>query len=138
MRKKTKLYLVLSVSGALLAMLAVQLGDALPRTLGGMMMGVGSGLFAYGLSNWLNCFLEEKYPARMKQNQIEAGDERNVAIIRRAKAVSGQALQWIVMAAAMLSIGLEAPLWVTLAMIGAFVLKSLLELYLLARYQREM
>ena len=74
----------------------------------------------------------------MRQAEIEANDERNVAIRRRAQAVSGEVLQWGVMAAAWLSIGLGAPLWVTLAAVGVFLAKSVLELCLMARYQREM
>lgn len=42
------------------------------------------------------------------------------------------------MAAAWLSIGLGAMLWVTLAAVGVFLAKSVLELCLMARYQREM
>ena len=81
---------------------------------------------------------EKKDPAAMRQAEIEANDERNVAIRRRAQAVSGEVLQWGVMAAAWLSIGLGAPLWVTLAAVGVFLAKSVLELCLMARYQREM
>lgn len=39
----------------------------------------------------------------MKQEEIEANDERNVAIRRRAQAVAGEVLQWSVMAAAWIS-----------------------------------
>ena len=48
------------------------------------------------------------------------------------------ALQWAVLAAAWLSIGLDAPLWVPLAATGVFVAKSVLELYLMVHYEREM
>ena len=37
-----------------------------------------------------------------------------------------------------LSIGLGAPLWITLAAVGVFVGKSVLELCLMARYQKQM
>ena len=74
----------------------------------------------------------------MRRNEIEANDERNVAIRRRAQAVSGEVLQWGVLAAAWLSVGLGAPLWITLAAIGVFVGKSVLELCLMARYQKQM
>lgn len=67
----------------------------------------------------------------MRQAEIEAKDERNVAIRRRAQAVSGEVLQWAVMAAAWLAIGLGAPLWVTLAAVGVFLAKSVLELCLM-------
>ena len=81
---------------------------------------------------------EEKDPARMRQAAVEANDERNVAIRRRAQAVSGEALHWTVMAAAWLSIALDAPLWVTLGAVGVFAAKSILEWCLMARYQRQM
>lgn len=45
--------------------------------------------------------------------------------------------QWL-LAAAWLSIGLDAPLWVPLAATCVFVAKSVLELYLMVRYEREM
>ena len=81
---------------------------------------------------------EAKHPEMARQHDIEQRDERNVAIRNRAKAVSGEALQWAVLAAAWLSIGLDAPLWVPLAATGVFVAKSVLELYLMVRYEREM
>ena len=61
-----------------------------------------------------------------------------MAIRRRAQAAADEALQWAVMAAAWISVGLGAPLWVTLAAVGVFVAKSVLELALMVRYQREM
>ena len=61
-----------------------------------------------------------------------------MAIRRRAQAVSGEVLQWGVLAAAWLSIGFGAPLWVTLAAVGVFVAKTVLELWLMARYQHQM
>ena len=42
------------------------------------------------------------------------------------------------MAAAWVSIGLGAPLWVTLAAVGVFLAKSILEAALMVRYQRQM
>ena len=82
--------------------------------------------------------MAEKDPVRMRRDEIEANDERTVAIRRRAQAVSGEVLQWCIMAAAWLSIGLGAPLWITLAAVGVFLAKSVLELCLMVRYQREM
>ena len=40
--------------------------------------------------------------------------------------------------AAWVSLGLDAPLWVTLAAIVTFVAKSALEVCLVVRYQKEM
>lgn len=113
-------------------------GGRVENAVGGMLMGVGSGLFAMGLANLLRLHRAEKNPRQMKQEEIEANDERNVAIRRRAQAVAGEVLQWSVMAAAWISIGFGAPLWVTLTAVGVFIAKSVLELCLMVRYQREM
>ena len=48
-----------------------------------------------------------------------------------AAAAAGQTSAWF-------SIGMDAPLWVTLLATGLFLAKSLLELYLIIRYEREM
>ena len=106
--------------------------------MGGMLCGMGSGLLALAGSTLLNLRHEAKHPEMARQHDIEQRDERNVAIRNRAKAVSGEALQWVVMAAAWLSIGLDAPLWVPLAATAVFVAKSVLELCLMVRYEREM
>ena len=138
MRKKTKGYLALGVLGAVLAMLSLILEGRISDPVGGMLMGTGSGLFAFGFCQWRMRRWEEKDPERMHQATVEANDERNVAIRRRAQAVSGEVLQWAVMAAAWVSIGLGAPLWVTLAAVGVFLAKSILEIALMVRYQRQM
>ena len=101
-------------------------------------LGVGCGLFGGGTGELLAVQAMKKHPELQKQNEIAERDERNVAIRSRAQAVSGEVLQWGVMAAAWLSIGLGAMLWVTLAAVGVFLAKSVLELCLMARYQREM
>lgn len=142
MKEKKTLYRTLLVLGtgllALSLALVLLLEDRLPDAAGGAMIGVSSGLAAMGLSNLLMLRQTEKDPSLARQAEIEAKDERNTAIRRRAKAVSGEALQWTVLGAAWLSIALGAPLWVTLAAVGVFVGKSALEWCLMARYQRQM
>lgn len=138
MKQRKNLYTALLVLGAALAAASLALGDAVTDAVGGMLMGVGSGLLAMGAANLLMLRWEAKDPRQARRSEIESKDERNVAIRRRAQAVSGEVLQWGVMAAAWISIGLDAPLWVTLAAVGVFVLKSALELVLMVRYQREM
>lgn len=138
MRKQTKIYLALWILGAVLGCIAMALDGKISEPLGGMLMGIGTALFAFDFSMWRMRRREEKDPQQMKQAEIEANDERNVAIRRRAQAVSGEVLQWAIMAVAWFSIGLGAPLWVTLAAAGIFVAKSVLELFLMLRYQKEM
>ena len=138
MRKKT-LYMTLMAAGGIFllgALVAWRLSA--PDKFGGMLTGVGSGLLAMGFANWRMLRWAERDPVQMRWDEIAAKDERTVTIRRRAQAVSGEVLQWGVMAAAWLSIGFGAPLWITLAAVGVFLGKSVLELCLIVRYQREM
>ena len=136
--QKKRLFQILLAVGIVLLALSLLLDGRVSDTLGGMLCGVGSGLLAMSGSTLLNLRHEAKHPEMARRHDIEQRDERNVAIRNRAKAVSGEALQWAVLAAAWLSIGLDAPLWVPLAATGVFVAKSVLELYLMVHYEREM
>ena len=138
MKKKKTLYVGFIVVGLCLAAASLLLRGTLPDSAGGTLMGSGSGLAAMGLAQLLTLRAEQKDPVQARKKEIEVKDERNVAIRRRAKALSGDVLQWAVLAAAWVSIGFGAPLWVTLAAVVVFVLKSVLEVCLIVRYQREM
>ena len=93
MSKKKTLYRTLLILGlgllVLSLVLTTLLGDHLPNTAGGAMIGVSSGLAAMGLANLLMLRQAERDPRLAKQTRIEETDERNTAIRRRAKAVSG-------------------------------------------------
>ena len=136
--QRKRLFQILLAAGIVLLVLAVALDGRVSDAMGGMLCGMGSGLLALAGSTLLNLRHEAKHSEMARQHDIEQRDERNVAIRNRAKAVSGEALQWAVMAAAWLSIGLDAPLWVPLAATAVFVAKSVLELCLMVRYEREM
>lgn len=139
MKGRKTLYLALVITGLCLVAAALILRRAdIPDNVGGALMGSGSGLAAMGLAQLLTLRAERKDPVQARKKEIEVHDERNVAIRRRAKALSGDTLQWAVLAAAWVSIGFDAPLWVTLAAVVVFALKSALEVYLIVRYQREM
>lgn len=139
MKGRKTLYLALVIVGLCLVIAALILREAdIPDSVGGALMGSGSGLAAMGLAQLLTLRAEQKDPVQARKKEIEVRDERNVAIRRRAKALSGDVLQWAVIAAAWVSLGFDAPLWVTLAAIVTFVAKSALEVYLVVRYQREM
>lgn len=138
MRRKTKGYLAIGTAGLLLAMVSLVLEHRIPDTVGATGTAIGMGLFAFGFSQFRMRRWEEKKPDAMRKAEIEANDERNIAIRRRAQAVSGEALQWTVLVAAWVSIGLGAPLWVTVAAVGVFLAKCFLELFLIFRYRQQM
>ena len=136
--QKKRLFQALLAAGIVLLVLSLLLDGRVSDALGGMLCGIGSGLLAMSGSTLLNLRHEAKHPEMARQHDIEQKDERNVAIRNRAKAVSGEVLQWSIMAAAWLSIGLDAPLWVPITATCVFVAKSVLELCLMIRYEREM
>lgn len=139
MRSKTKWYLALGLSGIVLALFSqFGLGDVLTNAQSGAAVGVGFGVFGFGIAKWRFSRREEKDPEFMKTNQIEANDERNIALRHSAQAVSGEILQWLVMAGAWISIFMDAPLWVTLSFVAAFLLKTVLDFSFLAYYSQKM
>ena len=98
--QKKRLFQGLLAMGIVLLVLSLLLDGRVPDSLGGMLCGIGSGLLAMAGSTLLNLRHEAKHPEMARQHDIEQKDERNVAIRNRAKAVSGEVLQWSVLAAA--------------------------------------
>ena len=141
MKAKTKqtLYLILGILGLVLAAVAKFLpAQVWNKTQIGAVIGVGAGLFSFGLVKWWVERWNEKNPEIVKQNEIERKDERNQLIRSRAQALSGEILHWLLMGGAWAAILLDAPLWVTLAFVGVFLLKTVLDLAFIAYYQRRM
>lgn len=138
MKKKSLFYLIIAIFGIALIMSAIILNDKVSDAVDGTLMGVGAGLTGLGVSMWRFFCRGKKDSAMWKQYEIESNDERNVIIKFRAKAAAGEVLQWMVMVAAWAAIFLDAPLWVMLAAVGIFLFKIILEVCLMARYQKEM
>lgn len=138
-RTKTKLYLALAIVGIVLALVAkLALNEFWNNAQSGAAIGIGAGMFGFGLSKYLFSRWEEKDPKFMKQNEIETKDERNQLIRSKAQAISGEVLHWLLMAGAWVAIFLGAPLWITLAFVGVFLLKTVLDFVFMAYYQRKM
>ena len=141
MKAKTKqtLYLILGILGLVLAAVAKFLSAQVwNKAQIGAVIGVGAGLFGFGLVKWWVERWNEKNPEIVKQNEIERKDERNQLIRSKAQALSGEILHWLLMGGAWAAIILDAPLWVTLAFVGVFLLKTVLDLAFIAYYQRRM
>ena len=141
MKAKTKqtLYLILEILGLVLAAVAKFLpAQVWNKAQIGAVIGVGAGLFGFGLVKWWVERWNEKNPEIVKQNEIERKDERNQLIRSKAQALSGEILHWLLMGGAWAAIILDAPLWATLAFVGVFLLKTVLDLAFIAYYQRRM
>ena len=81
---------------------------------------------------------EKKNPDIVKENEIEFKDERNVLIRQRAKAKSADIMQWLTMLIAYLTILVNAPLWITLVLVGIFVLYNIIQIYYMNKLNKEM
>lgn len=133
------LYAGMSVFGIALVLFATLiLKNVLSDSQSGIMIGAGAGLFGIGVSKWAIQLWGEKNPELMKQNEIEARDERNQWIRLKARAICGEVLHWLLMVGAWIGIAVNAPMWVILLLTGIFLLKTILELLLMAYYQRIM
>lgn len=138
MNKKSLFFLVIGIFGIALIVSAIVLDGKVSDAVDGTLTGVGAGLTGLGISMWRFFRREKKDPAKWKQYEIESKDERNVIIKFRAKAIAGEVLQWMVLVAAWVAVFLDAPLWVMLAAVGIFLFKTVLEMCLMVRYQKEM
>ena len=138
MKKKPFLYLMITMLGVISVAFGIILYNKIPDNVDGVLTGLGVGLASAGISMWRFFRMEKKDPEKWKQHEIESQDERNVIIRLKAQAKAGEILQWAVMAVAWVAIFLDAPLWVILTAIGIFFFKTVLELILMSRYQKEM
>ena len=103
-----------------------------------LFLGIGASLFGLGVSSfWFNNFCK-KNPDELKQSEIEFSDERNTMIRNKAKAKVGDIIQWLIMGIAYITIVIDAPLWVTLVVVGVFLLKNALEVYFMNKFQKEL
>ncbi len=137
LKKKSFYVMTLMIGIALLGSSFLLRGEGL-KTISGVLIGIGAGLFGMSIANlWMKGF-EEKNPEIMKDNEIEFKDERNTMIRNRAKAKAGDIIQWFIMGIAYLLIAIDAPLWMILITVGGFVLYNFISLYYMNKYQKEM
>lgn len=135
MSKKKSINTILLILGVVLIGASFIIPE---KKLSGLAIGIGAGLFGASLSGLFVNRLEKKNPEFAKQNEIELKDERNTMIRYRAKAMAGDITQWIIIAIAFITIIIEAPLWVTLSIVGLFLLHTALGFYFMSKYQKEM
>ena len=138
MRKSARFCAVLLALSLVLLAAALLLRGRLPGSWSGVLIGLGAGIFGASLSGLLMRRWESRNPEFAKQNEIDSRDERTTATRSLAKARAGDVVQWCVMGIAWLSILAEAPLWLTLAAVGVFLLYSVLSLAFMIRLEKEM
>ena len=101
-------------------------------------IGLGSGLFGQGAGGLISAHEIRKNPQRARSISIEKNDERNITVIRRAKAKSWDIMVYTfgVLILAIVLIG--APVPVVLLLVAAYLFIIGCEQYYVIRYNKEM
>lgn len=140
MLKTKTFYIAMIIAGACLFGVAI-LGSfmfEMSKNIAGVCLGIGTALLGIGLPNLIMKYYETTQPEMMKQTQIEFHDERNTMIRNKAKAKTSDIIQWFIMGIGYITILIEAPLWVTLVVVGVFLLQNVLYLLFSIKYQAEL
>lgn len=137
--KKRLFNIILLVFGAVLIIFSlIFLKDEAYKMINGILLGVGAGAIGLAFSNLFIIDWYRKHPNEKQQDEIEIKDERNEAIRNKAKAKSADIIQWVVIVAALITCLTGLPLWVTLVLIGIFLLKNIIEMAFMSKYNNEM
>ena len=101
-------------------------------------LGVGCGLLGSGAGELLAAQAMKKHPELQKQQEINQKDERNVAILDRAKAKALD-MMFYVFGALMVSLALMgADIGVVLLLVAAYLFVAVCMVYYMCKYQKEM
>ena len=136
--KREVLYGGLLACGVALMVLSLVLEDHVSDSVGGMFMGAGCSLIGFGGSQFCMRHWEKKDPAAMRQAEIEANDERNVAIGNAAKAKGYDVMTFAFGAMLLFSVLMEADLALTLVMVAVYLFIQFYSLWWRFKLEKEM
>ncbi len=137
--KKKKTLLILGViAGLILQFAGITAGPDNLRIISGSCIGAGALLFPLCLGKLQRLSREKEFPWAVRQEEIEFHDERNTQIRNRAKARTSDISRWVVAALAWINFLVQGYLWMTLALMGVFVLAYILDFCYIEKYQNEM
>ncbi|MGI6324747.1 MAG: DUF6442 family protein [Bacilli bacterium] len=108
------------------------------KTLFGIMLGVGSGLFGGGLGQLINVYLLDKDPVLKRKKEIETNDERNIYISNRAKSKAFNTMEYIFPIAIFIGILLDTDFIIILIMLTAYLSIYVVYIYYLNKYLKKM
>ena len=138
-QKKKKTLLILGIiAGLIFQFIGISLGLGKLRIVSGICLTLYALLFSLCLNKLSRMSREAEFPEAVRQEEIELHDERNTQIRNRAKARTSDITRWVVIALAWVNFLVRGALWMTLALIGVFVLMYILEFCYMEKYQGEM
>lgn len=104
----------------------------------GLCTGMGGGLIGLSIANLFIGAYYRRHPEAQKQSDIEAQDERNVALTDKAKAKAFDLNNKVLMLVPFLLILANSPLWITLSAVGVYLFGFGAQIYFTMRLSREM
>ena len=138
-QKKKKTLLILGIiAGLIFQFIGISFGLGKLRIVSGIFLTLYALLFSLCLNKLSRMSREAEFPEAVRQEEIELHDERNTQIRNRAKARTSDITRWVVIALAWVNFLVRGALWMTLALIGVFVLMYILDFCYTEKYQQEM
>lgn len=101
-------------------------------------VGIGCGALGHGLGAIIGRQALKGFPDRQKQMDIERNDERNVSIANRAKGKAYDAMLCIYGALFISFALMEAPVYIILLLVFAYLLVVGISIYYRCKYEKEM
>lgn len=138
-QKKKKTLLILGIIASLiLQFIGIFLGSEDRRIVSGICLTIYVLLYTLCINKLSRMSRKAEFPEAVRQEEIEFHDERNTQIRNRAKARTSDITRWVVIALAWVNFLVRGALWMTLALIGVFVLMYILDFCYMEKYQGEM
>ena len=136
---KTLFYALLLIAGVALVMIGGLglRGNAL-KSVSGVCIGVGAGVFGMSAAQLIMLRVAKKDPAIERKIRIDEKDERNMAIRDRAKAKAFDAMGAILGITMLIYALINAELTVMLLIVGAYILIYAVQIYYLSKYAKQM
>lgn len=137
-------YIVLSAFGLVILIAGFAFAILQPATQGVMQtlpyicIGVGAGLFGGYLGTSIKKYIMKKDPKAAKKIEIEAKDERNVAISNKAKAKAYDLMQIVFGALILLFALMQVDMYVILAFVAAYLSIIFSMVYYFNKFNKEM
>ena len=129
---------IIMLVGGLILLKIFTTPQGIMRILPYILVGLGGGVFGHGFGEVINQRALKNNPQKFKQIEIEQKDERNIAVINRAKAKSFD-LMIFVFGALMMSFALMGvELFAILLLVSAYLFVIIYEIYYRIKYDKEM
>lgn len=138
-QKKKKTLLILGIiAGLIFQFIGIFLGSEDRRIVSGICLTIYVLLYTLCINKLSRMSRKAEFPEAVRQEEIEFHDERNTQIRNRAKARTSDITRWVIIALVWVNYMVRGALWMTLALIGVFVLMYILDFCYTEKYQNEM